>query len=156
MRTNAEILARIKEVQDRDFFGTECNELVRGLDFNGAADFLKPEVTAEQWGESMLSTELMIKGAMQEYMGFAIDKAINHRGLSASRSISHFMGWLWLLGDDELVAFCEDGDNYANYGMPCLKRISDKYAFAFPTTEEALRMATGQPCEVGCSQGCGR
>jgi hypothetical protein len=34
---------------------------------------------------------------------------------------------VWLLRDDELLAFLEDNDNYLDYGRPMLTQIESKY-----------------------------
>lgn len=73
---------------------------------------------------------------MRDYMSFAWEKAYDHRGLSASRSLYKMQAWLWLLGDDELLVFAEDADNYVPYGTPILRKISEKYDFYIPGEEE--------------------
>jgi hypothetical protein len=41
----------------------------------------------------------------------------------------HFKTWIWL-DDDEFYREIEfDIDNYYNYGLPVLDKISNKYAF---------------------------
>lgn len=155
-RTDSEILARIDSVGKRDWIAAEREELIRGLSFEAASSrFLKPEVTAESWGESRLPDRDSIVAAMREYMTFAIGKALDHRGISAGRSVDHFRGWLWLLGDDETLAFAETEGNYAQYGAPVLSRICERYAFPQSDDEAFTRMAQGKPCYDGCGEGCG-
>lgn len=74
-------------------------------------------------------TEETIIEEMRSYMGFALGKARNERGISASRSVWKYVQWLWVLEDEELLAFAEDDDNYPMYGMPVLQKICDKYGF---------------------------
>lgn len=74
-------------------------------------------------------TEEAVIEEMRGYMEFALGKAYNERGISASRSVWKYVQWLWVLEDKELLAFAEDDDNYPMYGMPVLQRICDKYGF---------------------------
>ena len=93
-----------------------------------------------------------VTARMREYMEFAMGKALNHRGLSANRSLMHFETWLWLLGDDEMLSFAEDDKNFPNYGMPVLKAISRKYGFPIP--EDAEAWIDGKKCRPDCQEGC--
>lgn len=49
MRTDEEIIARIAEVDKRDFFGFETSDLVVRLPFEKAKPFLKDDAKAEEW-----------------------------------------------------------------------------------------------------------
>ena len=53
-------------------------------------------------------------------MEFAKKKAENERGISASRSIAHYIAWLWLANDNDLW---NEIDDYYDYGIPQLKII---------------------------------
>lgn len=59
---------------------------------------------------------------MQEYIDFAIGKALDQRGISASRSIWKFKQWLWLLEDYEITNF-----DFNDYGYKLLMEIAKKY-----------------------------
>jgi hypothetical protein len=91
---------------------------------------------------------------MRDYMEFAWGKADDHRGLSAMRSVEKFKAWVWLLGNDKLVEFCEDDDHYAYYGAPVLQRICQEYSFPIPDDAGIQRMMKGLPCKDGCTSGC--
>jgi hypothetical protein len=60
-----------------------------------------------------------VKNKMIVYMDFAWRKANDERGLSASRSVSHYRNWYWLLCDDS-INFSDLEDNYEPYGKPIL------------------------------------
>lgn len=154
MQNFEKIIARIKETQD-DFFN-ESSDLLIYLPYIHAKEFLKENYTEEKWSKTVkrLNEEIVIS-EMKEYMPFALEKASNHRGLSASRSIEHFQNWLFLLGDDELLNFSQQGGNYTNYGCPILKKICQKYGFEYPSSLEMQRMAEGKPCVDNCEEGCG-
>lgn len=155
MRTVNEITARIHEIAGTDIFGFETPDLIGALPFSTARPWLKDTVTADSW-TPVHATDEQVIAAMREYMSFAWQKATDHRGLSANRSIAHFRAWLWLLADTELVAFIDSDDHYAPYGAPILKRICEKYQFAMPVDDAAaMNMASGRPCRDGCNEGCG-
>lgn len=121
MKTQDEIVARIKDRKEHDVFGFEVSEYVDYLDYAHAKEFLKEGTTQEQWeevrGETMTPEE-----AIKDYMPFAWDKANNCRGISAGRSISHMIAWLWLGGKDWPVI-----EDYKYYGKPQLVRICKEY-----------------------------
>lgn len=82
------------------------------------ADYYKPEFKNEV---VPLTEENVIK-EMQEYIGFAFQKARDRRGISAERSIWKFRQWLWALDDTEITDF-----SYEDYGISLLTRIAEKY-----------------------------
>lgn len=125
MRTDEEILARIKEIEKSDLFGFQTNDLLEVLPWELAKPFLRAEATLEGWVQLDHNDE-SVKQRMLDYMPFAWEKASDCRGLSAMRSIEHFCAWLWLLGDplaDTLL------DIYSWYGKPCLVAICDRYGW---------------------------
>ncbi len=132
--------------------------LLHYLDFAHAKSRLKPEVTEEEWDK--LRTPLTPEGVTEEmkrYMdAIGWDKAENHRGISASRTVQKMQAWLWLLGDVDLYNFAGDDKNYPQYGAPILKAISEKYGFAIPTGEGIQRMMKGEPCGDDVDCGCGQ
>lgn len=116
MRTQEEILNRIKEVEKDDFFGFQRTDLVCYLDFENAKPFMKDGVTADEWHKEIKSP----KEVMIDYLPFAWEKANDKRSLSASRSMCHYTSWLWLDGDEELHKTLSD---YEFYGKPQLIEI---------------------------------
>lgn len=123
MRTDEEIIARIEEVKDRDFFGFEISDLLIRLPFEKAKPYLKDDAKAEDWKVEPRDRESLLK-EMHDYMSFAWDKANNQRGLSAGRSLCHYQAWVWLAGDD-LGYF---GD-YEFYGKDELVKICNHYGW---------------------------
>jgi|WetSurSiteA1Bulk_404760.scaffolds.fasta_scaffold25735_2 hypothetical protein len=149
MRTYEEIRRRVAEIGDRDFFGFESGDLLGALPREELPALALKDLPAEYKPEGLDRESVL--GRMREYMTFALDKAENHRGLSASRSISHFRAWVWLLGDEDFKAV--DWENYAPYGVPILKQICVRYEFPNPFSGILARMATGEPCQHDC-EGC--
>jgi hypothetical protein len=121
MRTDTEILARIAEVKERDFFALEQTDLALCLPRELAVDFFK-DVVAD-WQPQPHDRESMI-ARMLDYMSFAWEKAIDKRGLSAVRSMCHYNAWVWLAGDD-----LGDLTEYEFYGKDNLVRICELYGW---------------------------
>jgi len=131
MRTQQEIIKRIEEIKDGDFFGFETSDLINYLDFETAKPFLKDTATPESWQSAreengtIGDTYECAKKELIEYMPFAWDKANDCRGLSAARSLNHFSAWLWLMGEDAMVRNIKAG--YSYYGKPHLVMICEKF-----------------------------
>ena len=126
MRTDEEILARIEARQPEDFFGFEITDLLIRLPFEKAAPYLSDEARAAggaEWKVQPRDRESVLK-EMLEYMSFAWDKANNCRGLSAGRSMCHYMAWVWLVGDD-----LGDLTEYEFYGKDNLVKICQHYGW---------------------------
>lgn len=125
MRTQEQIVQQIENRKDSDFLGFETDEYFRFLDYEHAKQYLKEGTKPEQWGEpSENSTEGILK-IMLDYMPFAWDKANNCRGISASRSISHYKAWIWMLNDSCQI----DEDSYRFYGKDLLRMICKQYGW---------------------------
>lgn len=125
--TEDEIVERIRSLK-QDFFGFQTNDLLLYLSYEKAKEFLKPEVTAAQWAEihQPISREKLLK-EMEEYMDFAWEKAKNCRGLSAGRSIDHYMAWTFLAGDRDLTEAL--AVPYQHYGKDHLVMICKHYGW---------------------------
>jgi len=154
MRTQEEIAERIREVIPQDWLGTQVGDLVGFLEFNNAKEFLNPEATEEEWKVLPLADD-SVKKTMAEYMNFAWEKCLGHRGVSAGRSLNHFQAWIWLLNDEKFLNELEE-TSYENYGAPKLRAICEHYGFSWPETEEeAKRMSVGEHCGADYDCGCG-
>src|SRR5262245_23225437 len=101
MKTLEEILQKFDELEkneNRDPFGFIRQVLLGFLPFVTARPYLKESTTEEQWTAAASPlTEEAAKKSMSEYMEFAFEKAMDHRGLSASRSVRKMGAYLWLL-----------------------------------------------------------
>ena len=123
MRTDQEIIDRINARKEADFFGFELTDLLIRLPFELAKPFLNPDVKGEDWKVQPRDRDSVLK-EMLEYMPFAWGKANNCRGLSAVRSMCHYMAWIWLAGDD-----LGDLTDYQYYGKDNLVKICDHYGW---------------------------
>ena len=151
MRTTEEIIKRLDEIKESklDFFGFESIDLLTVLPYDKAKPYLKEDTKPEDWKPDACDDEA-VKKRIVEYLDFAWEKAHDHRGLSASRSISHFSAWCWLLGDDEAFAFVTDEKNYPPYGAPVLEFLSKRFGHKRPVGEINDNMARGEACSPGC------
>jgi len=142
MRTQDEIVARIDEIKEWDIFGFQIGDLIYCLDYEHAKKYLKEGdegPTENEWSEHVIEpTEENIKKTMKEYMEFAWDKANNCRGMSASRSMSHYMAWIWLLGDEE-VEYFGDLESYQYYGKDNLVKICERYGWDHTQWDDGIR-----------------
>jgi hypothetical protein len=155
VRTQEEIRDHYEKHRYEDILGFVGDVLLPYLRFELVKPWLKPECTEEDWGTQLPLAREAIVEQMRVYMEFAWEKALNHRGISADRSVTKMAMWLWILGDDDAVRFAKDQDNYPNYGAPVLKYVCERYGFPIPDSEMLRRMADGARCEPGCEQGCG-
>lgn len=164
MRTQEEIITRIEEKKKGMLFLWEIEDLVFALTFENAQKFLKEDhtMTKEEWKQYK---ETNIISAIRDYIPFAIEKAVNHRGISAERSVAHFRSWVWLLENDELLSFIDNESNYMQYGAPIIKRVAEEYGVieSYGTVsiddETFVAMANGEicpECKSGLQSGCGR
>lgn len=134
MRTDAEILARLDEIQERDFFGAESDDLVVRLPFNLASSFIMDTLKESDWVQLPRDRDSVMK-EMLDYMPFAWEKANNYRGLSAARSLSHYTSWVWLCGDD-----LGDLLHYEFYGKDHLVRICKHYGWDASKWDDGVRL----------------
>lgn len=131
-RTPDEIVARIKALNSEDLFGVERSRLLEALPYEHAKQFLRDDAphTAETWEAERVKDRKAVIAQIRGYLTFAWGKANECRGLSAQRSMSHFKGLLWLLGDqEELREWIGSPDTYAFYGKPALVKLSELVGF---------------------------
>jgi hypothetical protein len=154
-RSQEQIAARIESIKADDFFGFRREVLLGSLDFEHARPFLKAEATVEAWEEEPAETtvESVLQSATK-YLDFAFGKALDHRGISAGRSVEKMTEYAWLLGDDALAE--RMGGHYAQYGMPALLAFAERFDLPIPEDERVERMGQGLKCRPDCDEGCGR
>lgn len=117
-RTQDEILTRIKEITPHDPLTWNRQLLIGFLDFEHAQPFLVEGTTPEQWEH-----EADPRAELIDYLDFAWEKVLNKRGISASCSVDKIEQWLWLMGDDALLAEYLAAP-YPEYGKPQLAVVT--------------------------------
>ncbi len=148
-RTEDEVVEHTRAVGD-DWLGFRAEVLVSHLSADKAREFCKEDADLSEWEALPLHVESVF-AEMVDYLDFAWGKALDHRGISANRSIDKLSELLWLIGDDEVLALFEAAD-YMPYGAPQLAVISSAYKRPIPDDEMARRMASGLPCHPGCTE----
>lgn len=103
-RTQEEIVARIKEAQERDVLGFEWQEYIDALDWNHLQQFLKPDHTLTEAIAGTPDADKVSDHA-KGYVGFWLEKIEDERGISVQRATMHFRAWKWLLGHPDADTF---------------------------------------------------
>jgi hypothetical protein len=142
-RTQNEILVRIEAIKKDDFLGFQTSELFFALDFEHGKPFVRDGVTKEEYED----TRKKAKGhepveALKLYMPVAWTKANDCRGISANRSIDHIISWLWLAGEDNLLARVEDEYDlhYEFYGKPILEMVCEHFGVDWKVLDNGKRV----------------
>jgi len=130
MKTQDEIVERYELRKHGDWLGFEVKEYFYALDLEHARPYFKEGADETKFVDPAYTDETVWE-MMRDYMPFAREKADNERGISASRSILHYIAWIWLLGDDDFgeIVEREYKDNYHSYGKPILAMIEREYGF---------------------------
>src|SRR5882672_7178747 len=149
MRTQDEIAERLDETLKLPL-NFEPDVLLPFLDYERAKPYLKPEATEERWNKCRLRTDEDALNEAKAYMVVGWDKAINHRGISANRTVQKMCCWMWLVGNDELMAVCNDDSKFAQYGAPVLAAICGKLGWPIPNDDGLKNMIAGRPCHDEC------
>jgi len=153
LKTTEELVAYYESKKEDDFLGAIFGDIAVHLPKDVLQPLCADGTDLSQMEEPLPCTREYVLKAMKSYMDFAWGKATGHRGISAGRSIQHFESWLWMLGDEEAIAFVQDESHYPQYGCPMLKYICNKYGFDIPDSDDVKRMCGGQPCgdsDCGC------
>lgn len=160
-RTQEQILARFQEAAEDDLFGFRREVLALAMTADTIRQALPkvedPEDAAVTLGLDQLADEA------REYLAFAIEKILNHRGISASRSVDKLTEYAWLLGRDDVVQAMAEAE-YPQYGAPKVRAFATGMGWPFleasddsPAAREVLeRMSIGRLCDDECMDGCGR
>lgn len=156
MRTQREIYDRFRKIASEDLFGFRrevlltviADEAIRLLI---AAGFLK----ANDFDSIPEQTDEQVTQAAHQYLNFAISKILDHRGLSAGRSIEKLSEYAWLLDRTDVQRAMDDAP-YPQYGAPKVRAFAQTMKLFWPSDYMLDRMANGLPCEEGCDMGCGR
>lgn len=154
-RTQDEILARYHAADD--FFGFAAEVLAESM----TADTIRQiNPNAELPADWAPRTAEALETEAREYLGFAVDKAVSHRGISAERSVIKLREFAWLLGRDDVVQAMDAAD-YPQYGAPKVQAFAAGMDWAPPGVDfadlaEFERMSQGKFCTDDCENGCGQ
>ena len=144
--TQEQIVQRMEERKSSDPMEFEHMEYIDYLDYEHAKPHLKEGTTKADWEKSRekLTTESILN-RMLKYMEFAWGKANDCRGISANRSIMHFIAWTWLAGYHELSEKIDSefNHNYCHYGKPILIMICEHYGWNHKKWDNGVRTNNG-------------
>ena len=152
LRSNDAIERHLKNEMERSLFAFGVQAAAEIVPYGSIKSLLKEGITEESYAEGMPKyTRDNVIEVMREYMGrIGWDKAENHRGISAGRTIEKMEMWIWLLGEDDWNTYLkhrrEDPVDYAPYGAPILHLICWLYKFPVPDSETLKPMIQGEPC----------
>lgn len=134
-RTADQIAERMKAVERRDTFGIERSRLLECLPWSLAKDHMEDDAPWDEasWERQRMTTVEQARESAMGYLQFGWVKANHRRGVSAIKSIAHFRGLTWLMGEAgaTVLAFLEDDDKYDYFGKPQLVAVSELLGFAW-------------------------
>ncbi len=133
-RTQEEIVAKCSSDAFLDFTSEVLSDY---LEWQHARAFYKDEYVAKvDSGETAapdpLIPPLIAAQDMLDYLVFGYSKALDERGISASRTISKLAAWAWLLGRDDLETLLKEDARYSPYGMPALIAFAEALGCVVP------------------------
>lgn len=144
--TPEEIAAKIKK--DGDLFSFGPSVWVEYLPWEASKEFLNPEYVTEMEKANTKPKQITdVREAAQDlldYMVFGWSKALDERGISASRTINKIAAWLWILGRQDLEELVSRDSLYNPYGMPALIAVSQQLGIEVPSD---CREFAGRPVE---------
>jgi hypothetical protein len=141
LRSPQEILQRYLSRRATDPLGFEVGEYLPYMSFRDAqsAEIFSPEMPEETFNSARAeySHEKLLE-EMQRYMPFAWEKANGCRGISANRSVDHYIAWIWLMGDDAFLTELE-AIPYQHYGKEILVAICQHYGWDSAQWDDGIR-----------------
>jgi len=156
MRSQDEIVRAMRALQEADRpIEAEYGVLLCCLDWPHAREFLKPEATEDQWvgpGELTITEEEITADADRFFRG-VWDAITDHNRIHAEKRLGNARAYVWLLTDDDHAAAFDARDDRP-FGGPKLLWASGILRMPSPDSTRAARMAMGQPCWDGCTEGC--
>src|SRR5690242_20650097 len=129
LRSSIDVKEKYKTLRSDDFFGFSFEVFIDFMKYEDAKEFISKEnIDKITSGEEKFEEPAGIQQATQEfldYMNFAWGKALDMRGISASRSITKLSAYLWIMNRADLSEEIERDDLYNPYGAPALISICD-------------------------------
>lgn len=124
-------------IKNADSFDFGFDILIDYLPWELAKEFYKEEFVKEvSEGKQEIPKQIndIYETAQDflDYMVFGWMKAMDERGLSASRTISKLGHWLWLMGRDDLKLMVKDDKLYNPYGTPALIAVCNIMGIKVP------------------------
>lgn len=120
-----EVINFIKTNRADMLFSFHLDPLVPFLTYPMAKEsgFFKDDLVESYLPTTKEYTRENVLADMRDYLAFAYEKALDQRGLSASRSVQKMATWLYMLNDP----FHKEVEDYEDYGLANLHRIDATY-----------------------------
>ena len=120
-----------------DFLGFSKDVAIYFVSFEEAKPLLKPEyvekvVSGEKEFSPPITDVMEAAQDFLDYMVFAWMKAMDERGISASRSITKLASWMRILNRPDIAAILDDDDLYDPYGRPALRKACVELGITYP------------------------
>ena len=127
MRTDKEIVERLKEIESNDEYGFERNYLLEYLSFSHAKPFLKEGVTEEEWDNVRpKSDEDSLVNRIEEHLEVAWFMANNRRTLQCKKSLSLLRALTWMKRDG-LFPILLSEEKFRYHGKPQFAILSNSF-----------------------------
>lgn len=134
MPTQEQILERFKEKRGSDATGLWYEFMGKLLVPYLPFDYIKNELATKDILDEDINdimtplNRIEILKEAQKYLSFAWDKCNDQRGISANRSLAHYIEWFWLADEPEFSDKIdkEFETNYHSYGRHILEMIEAK------------------------------
>lgn len=153
LKSYEEIIDRCRE--PISIYGHDIELFLEYLPYKHAKEFLLDNDNHHRWDLYIKQpTKEIILADMEKEMFTIWSKILFHAHIFGEKSIERVRVWLWFLGDDDLIKFAKNDNNYPLYGAPIFAKICEKYNFNIPDSEEIQNMVNGKPCNPDCTEGC--
>lgn len=132
VRSHDEILAYGNKHDGMFSFSKEI--LINYLPVDKSVDWIQDKHKAEHLSCALRLIDDVFETTQDflDYMVFGWMKALDQRGISASRTIDKCATWMWLLGRDDVEQVLRDNDLYNPYGVPALIKACEKLGISVP------------------------
>jgi hypothetical protein len=124
------------ELEEGSFFGFEREVYIAHLPFEEAKKYFKKEYVEKiESGQDLYRYVENIYETTQDmldYLIFGYMKALNQRGISASRTINKMAAYMFILGREDLEKLVSDENLYSPYGMPALVALTEALGLEVP------------------------
>lgn len=111
-RSEAEVVARMREAKKRDPLGFEWTEYLAAplsVDALLQSGVLSADATRERIEEAQRDTQSdtveTLTARAKDYLSFWLEKIEGERGISVHRATAHYSAWKWLLGHPDADTF---------------------------------------------------
>ena len=122
-------IVKLMQKHSKSGFDFAPEVIVNFLEVESLRQFTRPD--ADLTGFKTFSFEEGVQDFL-DYLVFAWGKALDERGISASRSIQKLSAWLRIYNRPDLADILNDSSLYNPYGAPALLKVSNELGIEPP------------------------